>query len=81
MHTEYFTAFRASPPFFFVFNEMPYSEISYFLKIFNHTHAVFGSITLIQMIQSVARKAVTIKAVSDLRVYHLLAVLDSTCYA
>jgi hypothetical protein len=81
MNTEHFTAFQASPLFFFISNEMPYAEFSNFLKIFNHAHAVLSSITLIQMLQSVARKAVTSKAVPNLGVYHLLAVIDSTCYA
>jgi hypothetical protein len=77
MHTEYFTTFWASPPFFFISNEMPYAEFSNFLKIFDHAHAIFGSITLIQMLQPIAGKAVTCEAVPDLGVYHLLAVLDS----
>ena len=78
MNAEYLTAFRASPPFFFVSDEMPYAEISYALKIANHAHAVLGSITLIQMVQPVAGEAVTTKAVLDFSVHYLLTVLDST---
>ena len=78
MNTEELTAFRAAPPFFFVSDEMPYAKISYALKIADHAHAIFGSIPLIQMIQPVARKAVTTKAVLDFGVHYLITVLDST---
>ena len=76
MNTEYLTAFRASPPFFFGPYEMPYAKISYVLKIADHAHAVLGSISLIQMVQPVAGEAVTSKAVLDFGAAYLLTVLD-----
>jgi hypothetical protein len=76
--TEYLTAFRASPPFFFVSNEMPYAEFSNVFEIADHAHAILCFIPLIQMIQPGARKAVTTEAVLDFRVHYLLTVFDST---
>ena len=78
VNTEYLTAFWASPPFFFGSYEMPYAEFSYALKIADHAHAVLGSIPLIQMVQPVAREAVTKKQYLTLAFSHLLTVLDST---
>jgi hypothetical protein len=47
MNTEYLAAFRASPPFLFVSDEMPYAEFSDVLKITDHAHAILISATLI----------------------------------
>ncbi len=60
---------------------MPYAEFSDVLKIADHAHAILGSIPLIQMVQPGARKAVTTKAVLDLRVHYLLTVFDFACDA
>jgi hypothetical protein len=78
MNTEDLTAFGAAPPFFFGSDELPYPESSNVLEIGYHTHAILGSIPLIQMVQPEAREAVTRKAVLDFSVHHLLTVLDST---
>jgi hypothetical protein len=78
VNTEYLTAFRAAPPFFFVSNEMPYAEFSNVLEIADHAHAILGSISLIQMVQPDAREAVTTETVLDFRVNYLLTVLYST---
>jgi hypothetical protein len=77
VNTEHLIAFRASPPFFFASHEMPYAEFSNGLQIFNHAHAILGSVPLIQVIQPGAREAVTTVAVLGFSVYHLLTVLDS----
>jgi hypothetical protein len=81
MNTEDLTAIRASPPFFFVSDEMPYAEFSNALEVIDHAHSVLGSIALIQMVQPNAREAVTAKAVLDFGVHYLLTVLDLTCQA
>ena len=81
MNTEYLTAFRAAPPFFFVSDEMPYAEFSNVLEIADHAHAILGSIPLIQMVQPDAREAVTTETILDSGVHYLLTVLDSTYYA
>jgi len=76
VNTEYLTAFRAAPSFFFVSDEMPYAEFSNVLEIADHAHAILGSISLIQMVQPGARKAVTTETVLDFGVHHLLTVFD-----
>jgi hypothetical protein len=76
MNTEYPNTFRTAPPFFFVSDEMPYPEFSNVLEIADHAHAILGSIPLIQMVQPGAREAITIKAVLDFGLRHLLTVLD-----
>jgi len=48
-------------------------------EIVNHAHSILGSITLIQVIQPVARKPVTAEAVPDFTLPYLLTVLDSAC--
>ena len=78
MNTEYLTAFRAAPPFFFVSDEMPYAEFSNVLEIANHAHAILGSIPLIQMVQPDAREAVATEAVLDFSVHYLITVFNST---
>ncbi len=50
-------------------------------EIVYHTHSIFGSITLIQVIQPVAREAITGEAVSDFPLPSLFTVLDSACDA
>jgi len=81
LNAEYLTAFGAFPLFFFGSYELPYAEFSNILEVFDHAHAVLGSIPLIQMVQPFAGEAVTTKTVLDFSVHHLLTVLDSTCYA
>jgi len=76
VNTDYLTALQASPPFFFVSDEMPYAKFSNAFKIDYHAHAILGSIPLIQMVQSDARETVTIEAVLGFGVRHLLTVLD-----
>jgi hypothetical protein len=76
VNAEHLTAFRADPPFFFGSYEMPYAEFPNVLKVADHAHAIFGSITLIQMRELVAREAVTSKAVLGFGIRYLLAVLD-----
>jgi hypothetical protein len=76
MNAEHLTAFRAGPSFFFGSYEMPYAEFPNVLKVADHAHAVFCFITHIQMREPIAGEAVTGKAVLDLGVCHLFAVLD-----
>ena len=55
VNTEYLTAFRAAPPFFFASDEMPYAEFSDVLEIVDHAHAILGSVPLIQIVQPGAK--------------------------
>ncbi len=57
---------------------MPYTEVSNVHEIVDHAHSILGSIALIQMFQSGARKAVTTEAVFDFGAYRLLTVLNTT---
>jgi len=77
MNTDHPTALWTSLSFLFVSSEMSYAELSYVLKIVNHTHAIPDSISLIQVVQPGARKAVTIEAVLGPIFRYLLTVLDS----
>ena len=81
VNTDYFATLGTGPPFLFVSNEMHYAELPDVLEIVKHTHAILGSVPLIQMIQPDAREAVTTEAILDFRVHYLLTVLDSTYYA
>jgi hypothetical protein len=80
VNAEHLTAFRAGPLFFFGYYEMPYAVFPNVLKIGDHAHAVLGFITLIQMGEPVAGKAVTSKAVVGFGFRYLLAVLDFAFY-
>ena len=77
MNTDYLAARGTGPPFLFVSNEMSYAELPYAHEIVNHTHTIFGSIALIQVIQPVARKAATAEAVTGFSLPYVLTVLDS----
>ena len=57
---------------------MPYAEFSNVLQIFNHAHAILGSVPLIQVVQPGAREAITTETVIDFGVNNLITVLDST---
>lgn len=76
MNTKYLTATQASPPFFFVSDEMPYADFSDAFEVGDHAHSILGPVPLIQMVQSDARETVTIKTVLGFGVRHLLTVLD-----
>jgi hypothetical protein len=60
---------------------MSYAELLYVHEIVNHTHAIVGSIALIQVIQPVAGKSVTVKAVPGFTLPQLLTGLDPACDA
>jgi hypothetical protein len=60
---------------------MSYAELLYVHEIVYHAHSILGFITLIQVIQPVAREPVTLEAVPDFTLPHLTAVLDSACDA
>ena len=56
---------------------MSYAELLYAHEIVDHAHSILGSITLIQVIQPVARKLVTPEAVPDFILPQLFTILDS----
>ena len=77
MNTHYLATLGASPPFLFVFDEISYAELPYIFKIINHTHSVFGSIAIIQVVQYNTGKAITTEAILDSTFRYFLTVLDS----
>src|SRR5512147_2441827 len=79
MNAYQMAALGTGPPFLFVSNKMSYAEVLYVHEIINHTHSILGSITLIQVIQAVARKPVTTEAVPGFTLPYLLTVFDTAC--
>jgi hypothetical protein len=77
MHTNDLSAAGASPSFLFGFNEIPHAERFYMFEIFNHTHSIPGSITMIQAVQHGTGKAVTAEAIGDAAFRHFLTVFNS----
>jgi hypothetical protein len=77
VNTEQLTAFRTAPPFLFASDEMPYAEFSDVIEIADHTHAILGSIPLIQVVQLGTGETVASEAVLDFSVHNLLTVFDS----
>jgi hypothetical protein len=76
MNAYLLAAFGTGPLFLFVPNKMSYAELFNVHEIFDHTHSILGSITLIQVVESVARKPVTAAAVPGLTLFKFLTVLD-----
>jgi hypothetical protein len=56
---------------------MPYAEVPDVPEILDRAHPILGSIALIQMVQSGARKAFTTEAVFDFGIHHILTVLNT----
>ena len=74
----YRSALPAGPPFPFCGNELPDSVLPYTLKIFDHAHAVFSPIALIQLLQSFTGIDFTIEAVRPSCFLKFIAVPDNT---
>lgn len=77
MNTKQLSALGTDPLFLFGSNEMSYAEFPYVFEIVNHAHSIPGAITPIQVVQPVARIAVTDEAELDAALHTLLTVLDS----
>jgi hypothetical protein len=77
MHTEYPAALGTGPSFLFISHELSYAGLLYVHEIVNHTHSILGSIALIQVIQSLAGKAVTTEAILKTAFRQVFAVFDS----
>ena len=60
---------------------MSYAELLYENEIVNHTHSILGSVTFIQVTQSVARKPLTDETVPVFTLPYVHTVLDSACDA
>jgi len=75
MHTNYLATLWACPFFFFLSYEISYAGSFYILQIINHTHTVFCSIAVIEMLQVFTWEAVAIKAILDFVFCH-----QNTCF-
>jgi len=69
VNTEHLAAHGAAPYILFVSDEFPYAQVFDICEIAYHTHAILGSIQLIQMVQLDAREALTTVAVLDFSLY------------
>ncbi len=76
MDTNNPTALRTHPFPLFPADKMPYAELSYHIEILNHTHAILGFITDIQVAQCLTGEAVTCEAVLEIASRSLCTFLD-----
>jgi hypothetical protein len=76
MNTDELTAPGTGPSFLFVSYELSYAGLLYVHEIVDHAHAILGPIALIQVIQPVAREAVTAEAVPGPALHELFTRLD-----
>ncbi len=49
MHGQRATTLWASPPGFFLFDELPYPPLLDIFEVFNHAHAIIGPVSLVDM--------------------------------
>jgi hypothetical protein len=78
MHAQQPATLGTCPSFLFVFDETSDAQILDSIQILYHAHAVPGSISFVQTVQSGARKAITFKTVFDSATQYLIAVLNMT---
>jgi len=73
MHTEHRTAAGTYPFLIFILDEFLYANFLYILEVIYYTHAILGSIALIQVHQACTRKIAAIEAILDFALYHVFA--------
>jgi hypothetical protein len=61
MDTNNIPAFRAGPPGFFISDKFSYAEVFNELKVFGHTHVVFGPVSFIQTLHDLAWEISTVE--------------------
>jgi hypothetical protein len=76
VNTDRAAAFRASPPDSFVGKKFSNPEILNMFEILDHAHAVFGSISFIQMLHRPTGKAFTFKTKFDFAFLNHSAIFD-----
>jgi hypothetical protein len=74
-------ALGTGPPLLFILDELLYAVRLYVLEMVEHTHAIFGSVPLVQALQPVAGKVRATKAEPGFSCRHLLACFDAACRA
>jgi len=66
MNANDFAACGTCPPFLFLFDEISYAELLYATKIVDHAYTVVCSVTLVEMVESVARVFPAIEAIPQI---------------
>lgn len=77
MHAHDAAAARTAPPGLFVFDESIKAARTDALQVFEHAHAVFRSVPLIQLLQPPAGKAFALVAKAGMVVFNSFAILDN----
>ena len=72
-----FAALRAGPLLLFFIDEAPYAGGLDFTEIFDHAHALFGSVAFVELLQPGAGKLFAADAELRLAALYPFAVLDS----
>jgi len=70
------STFGASPPDLFVGKKFSNPDPSDILQILDHAHAVFGSISFIQMLQTSTWKSIALKAKPWFGILHEFTIFD-----
>lgn len=69
-------AFGASPFHLLISDELPYAVRLNRRKVFNHAHAVFSAVSLIKMLELIAREFFAFKTIFPTSLFEGQAVLD-----
>jgi hypothetical protein len=77
VHADYLAALWAGPLFLFVSDELSYAGCLYALEILDHAHAVFGSVSLIELFEPGAGKLFAADAELRLAACYPVTVLNS----
>ena len=78
MHTHQATALWTRPSLLFSCNKPVKPDLANRLKVFEHTHAILGLVTLVELLQPLAWEHLTITAERQIASRQLFTVLDTT---
>jgi len=78
VHADYLAATGAFPSNIFLFDELSYTGITDIFEVLQHAHAVFGSVSFIQLLQSGAGVDSAGKAIFHFPLLEFIAVSDYT---
>jgi hypothetical protein len=76
VNTDRAAAFRAGPSDLFICDKFPNPKFPNIFEILDHAHGIFGSIPLIQMLQTGAWELFTLKAKSRFNVLEKFTIFD-----
>jgi len=63
MNADDFATIRTTPLYLFIFNELVYTQLPYEFKIFDHAHAILGSIALVDVLDFFTRIIATAETI------------------